>query len=94
MIVDSSTALLAQAEKCRTPGCECPSCAPFTFVIDLLETPFPCSWPKPEVTRISTGQHSESVVSWDAIDGFLSAEESIAIGVALVRAGERAKAGG
>lgn len=93
MIIDSIDALHAYAERSRTPDCKCPTCAPFHFIVELLETPAPCGWPKPELVLMPSTRGDGAAVAWDSIAGFMTPDEAIAIGVALVRAGFQGKAG-
>ena len=51
----------------------------------LLATAAPCGWPTPEAR--------DGVVAWDSLDGLLDADEAVAIGAALVRAGLEARHG-
>lgn len=94
MTIETIDELLAYAERHRTPDCTCQTCAPLHAVVDLFETPFPCGWPKPEVSRIQSARGDYTAVAWDSIAGYMTAEEARAIGVALIRAADQAKAAG
>jgi len=51
MVIDTLDALLEHAERHRTPDCTCSTCAPMHAIVELLGSPLPCGWPKPELNE-------------------------------------------